>query len=131
VINLVRSVSITLAVSLAIAGAFLLINFNFWATFFVATLTQFVLFFIIGSVIEFFNELKMKEINLLKLSELSKQGLEVECPCFKKVKEFVPINLNGPSTYKCTECKKNVSVYITAETAYVSDPTIPELKLDV
>jgi len=91
VINLVRSVSITLAVSLAIAGAFLLINFNFWATFFVATLTQFVLFFIIGSVIEFFNELKMKEIILLKLSELSKQGLEVECPCFKKIKEFTDI----------------------------------------
>ena len=78
---------------------------------------------------EFINEIKVKEINAMKLAELSKQGLEVECPCYKKVKEFVPISLNGKNTYKCSECNKLNSVYITAETVHVTDTNLPDIKI--
>jgi hypothetical protein len=131
VINLIRSASITIAVSLALSGVFLLANLNFWVTFFVSLLGQFIVFFIVGSVLEFINELKAKELNALRIAEFSKQGMEVECPCYKKVKEFVPITLNAKNMYKCSDCKKNVSVYITTETVYVSDATVPEINLDV
>ncbi len=130
-INLIRSASITIAVSLALSGVFLLANLNFWVTFFVSLLGQFIVFFIVGSVLEFINELKAKELNALRIAEFSKQGMEVECPCYKKVKEFVPITLNAKNMYKCSDCKKNVSVYITTETVYVSDATVPEINLDV
>jgi len=131
VINIIRSLSITTAVSLLFAGVFVLAGINFWLTFFISLLGQFVLFFIVGSVLEFINELKIKEINALKIAEYSKQGVEVECPCYKKIKEFVPISFNSKNTYKCTDCKKNISVYVSTETAFISDPNVPEIKLDI
>lgn len=51
-----------------------------------------------------------------KLKELSKQGMEVKCPCYLEKPMFVPINLNGPNGFNCNECKKNVVVDLTAKT---------------
>jgi hypothetical protein len=51
-----------------------------------------------------------------KLKELSKQGMEVKCPCYLEKTMFVPVNLNGPNGFSCNECKKNVVVDITAKT---------------
>lgn len=73
---------------------------------------------------EYIGEIKLKEINAFRLSELSKQSLEIECPCFKKVKEIVPINLNAKNTYKCGDCGKTNTVLITTETAHTTDPII-------
>lgn len=66
--------------------------------------------------------LKNKKIENERLKELSFQGLRVTCPCHKRIEDFVPIKLNTQNYYKCTECNKNISVYIDAETAIATEP---------
>jgi hypothetical protein len=66
-------------------------------------------------------ELKNKKLENERIKEFSLQGLEVTCPCLLKKTEFVPIVLNTNNNYKCDYCQKNVSVYIAAETALVTE----------
>jgi len=66
-------------------------------------------------------ELKNKKLENERIKEFSLQGLEVTCPCSLKKAEFVPIILNTNNTYRCDHCQKNVSVYIAAETALVTE----------
>jgi len=66
--------------------------------------------------------LKNKQLENERLNALTYQGLEVVCPCFKQIKEFVPIKLNTTNYYKCGECKKTIGVVITPETAIVTEP---------
>jgi hypothetical protein len=66
-------------------------------------------------------ELKNKKLENERIKEFSLQGLEVTCPCALKKAEFVPIILNTNNTYRCDHCQKNVSVYIAAETALVTE----------
>ena len=123
--NLIRSLTLTVFVSTLIAAILhFSAGYSFIASFLTSTVIQFVLFFTIGSVLDFFNEIKMKQINTMRLAELSKQSMEVECPCHKKNREIVPIVLNTKNTYKCTACNKTNSVYIVAETAHVTETDI-------
>lgn len=123
--NLIRSLTLTAFVSTLIATTLhLSVGYSFVASFLISTVVQFVLFFTVGSVLDFFNEIKMKQINTMRLAELSKQSMEVECPCHKKNREIVPIVLNAKNTYKCTACNKTNSVYIVAETAHVTETDI-------
>jgi len=66
-------------------------------------------------------ELKNKKLENERIREFSLQGLEVTCPCSLKKTEFIPIVLNTNNSYKCDHCQKNVSVYVTAETALVTE----------
>lgn len=120
--NIFRSVGLTLAVSSLISLGLMFAGISFLTSFIVTTIIQFVVFFIVGSTLEFINEIKLKEIDAIRLTELSKQGMEVECPCFKKHKEFVPVSLTGNNTYKCTDCGKMNNVYVTTETVHVTEP---------
>jgi hypothetical protein len=122
--NIIKSVITTFVVSTAITLLLLPVQPHYAIVFVLATIIQFVIFYIIGSIMEYIGEIKLKEINAFRLSELSKQSMQVECPCFKKVKEFVPINLNAKNTYKCSECDKTNTVLITIETAHTTDPIV-------
>ena len=83
---------------------------------------QFVGFYAFRSILTSVVALKNKQLENERIKELSFQGLEVVCPCFKQIKEFVPIKLNTTNYYKCTECKKTIGVVITPETAIVTEP---------
>lgn len=120
--NILRSVGLTLAISTIVSFALLIANVCFWTSFIVATISQFIIFFIVGSVLEFINEIKLKEINAIRLTEYSKQSLEIECPCFKKHKQVIPVSLSSPNSYKCNECNKTNNVYLTAESVHVTEP---------
>lgn len=78
--------------------------------------------------------LKNKKLENDRLKEFSYQGLEMECPCFKKAKELVPIRFNTPNYYRCKECNKQLSVIINAESAIVTEPILntdlPSLNLE-
>lgn len=88
------------------------------------TLVTFLKYFIFFDIIQviIYNvyknivELFAAKLQNEKLKELSKQGMEVKCPCYLEKPMFVPINLNGPNGFNCNECKKNVVVDITAKT---------------
>ena len=83
---------------------------------------QFAGFYAFRSCLNAYVALQNKKLENERMKELSYQGLGVTCPCFKAVREFVPIKLNAPNYYKCSECKKVIGVYITPETALVTEP---------
>jgi hypothetical protein len=112
----------TLVVSTAITILLLPIQPHYVTGFLLTTIIQFIIFYVIGSVMEFIGELKLKEINAFKLQELSRQSMEVVCPCFKKIKEIIPIDLNSKNSYRCNDCGKTNSIVITAETAHTTEP---------
>lgn len=62
-----------------------------------------------------FLEIKLEKIKNERIKEYSKQGLDINCPCHLNVPMFVPITLNQKNSFKCGECKKNISVDITAK----------------
>lgn len=117
--------------------------FGIWATtvginFFLGLATgiaiQYISYNIFISILNSVVLLKNKKLENERLKEFSYQGLEMECPCFKKAKELVPIRFNTPNYYRCNECKKQLSVIITAESAVVTEPILntdlPSLNID-
>lgn len=65
---------------------------------------------------------RLKEINLELEKEYNKRGMELTCPCEKKQKCFVPIDLENGSSYNCPKCDKQVSVYVKVGTALSTEP---------
>lgn len=72
--------------------------------------------------VEAYVVLKAKKLEVAKQKELSYQGINVTCPCSRKMNEFIPIRVSEPNFYKCRTCAKTVSVFIAAETALVTEP---------
>jgi len=62
-----------------------------------------------------FLEIKIENIKNERIKEYSKQGLDINCPCHLNIPMFVPVTLNQKNSFKCGECKKNVSLDITAK----------------
>ena len=82
---------------------------------------QFGIYYAFITILSAYVELKNKQLENDRIKEFSLQGLEVTCPCSLKKTEFVPVTLNMSNTYKCDHCQKNISVYITPETALITE----------
>jgi hypothetical protein len=107
--------------------------FGYWTTtigvnIIVGTLTgaviQFLGFNAFSTVFNSIVLLKNKKLENERLKEFSYQGLELECPCYKKEKELVPVRFNTPNYYRCKACNKQLSVIVTAESAVVTEPIL-------
>jgi hypothetical protein len=85
---------------------------------------QFVFNYIYETIFNAFVALKNKKLENERIKEFTMQGIEVECPCSRKIKDFVPIRLNTSNKYKCKECQKLISVYITPSTALTTEPIL-------
>jgi len=83
---------------------------------------QIVCFSAFNSLLTTFISLKLKKIENERLKELSFQSLEVTCPCYKKIVDFIPVKLNTSNYYKCKECNKNISIQVFSETAITTEP---------
>lgn len=85
---------------------------------------QFVFNYIYETIFNAIIALKNKKLENERIKEFTMQGIEVECPCSRKIKDFVPIRLNTSNKYKCKECQKLISVYITLSTALTTEPIL-------
>lgn len=85
---------------------------------------QFVFNYIYETIFNAIVALKNKKLENDRIKEFTMQGIEVECPCSRKIKDFVPIRLNTSNKYKCKECQKLISVYITPSTALTTEPIL-------
>ena len=83
---------------------------------------QFIASYIFSSILNMFIALKNKQLENERIKEFTMQGMEVECPCSKKAKAFVPIRLNTANKYKCAECQKTISVFLNSSTALTTEP---------
>ena len=133
ILQIVTFVTITLTTGLL----FHRFNLNIFLGFLTGASIQFLLSYIVNSILAVYVGLKNKTLENERIKEFSTQGLEVECPCHKKIREFVPIRLNTDNKYKCQECFKIISVIVDATTALATQPiynteisleNIPELK---
>lgn len=109
-------------VSLFTGIAFTKLGFNFFLGFSAGIAVQFIGNYIFTTFFNLYAELKNKKLENERIKEFSYQGLEVECPCYKKNKEFVPVRLNSENKYKCNECNKSISILIEASTALATEP---------
>lgn len=91
--------------------------FDFLKYFLAVTLIQVVIYNVYRNVLEF---LALK-LQIEKIKEFSKQGMELKCPCYMEKKMFVPIDLNGVNVFSCKECDKSISVDISAKTFMQTD----------
>lgn len=99
-------------------------NLNFIIGAIVGGAFQFVFNYIYLSVFDAIIALKNKKLENERIKEFSMQGLEVECPCSRKIRDFVPIRLNTANKYKCKECMKLISIYVTPSTALSTEPIV-------
>lgn len=90
---------------------------DFIKGFLAATFIQVIFYNVYKTIIEFI----AIRLQLEKIKEFSKQGMEVKCPCYLEKKMFVPIDLNNSNVFNCKECDKTVSVDITAKTFMQTD----------
>jgi len=98
------------------------VGFSFWVGFFSGLGLQFLTFGIYSNLLTVYVNLKNKKLENERIKEFSYQGVDVVCPCFKKIKSFVPVRLNTDNLYTCQECKKDVAVYIDVSTAITTQP---------
>jgi len=63
-----------------------------------------------------------KKLEVEGLKQAAYQGMEVECPCAQRNRQFVPIRLNSSNYYKCKQCSKTLSAFTAVETVLVTEP---------
>ena len=115
---------ILLAVAFVVAVSLSTFHVAWWLGFLAGILGQILIYNAFISILDVYVTLKNKKLENERIAEFSYQGMEVECPCSKKRKDFVPIRLNDVNLYKCGDCEKMVSVYVSAETAMQTEPII-------
>jgi len=114
---------LTVLVVTAILFGFILKHFgiNLLAGVLFGVIIQFGIYYAFTTTLNVYIELRNKKLENERIKEFSLQGLEVTCPCTLKKTEFIPIVLNTNNSYKCDHCQKNISVYISTETALMTE----------
>jgi hypothetical protein len=109
-------------ISIVFGFIFRACNLNFFLGVITGSAVQFVINYMYQTALNTYISLNNKKLENERIKEFTKQGLEVKCPCSKGVIDFVPITLNTNNRYKCKECQKIISVYITPSTALTTEP---------
>ena len=115
------SLSITVGISLAIAYILTFFGMSFLRTFGLIFILHFFIFGAINYVTGVWAAIKLRQIETEQMKSLDSQGAYVNCS-FCGSPSFVPIILNSPNSYTCTECQKENAILIGIETAQPTDP---------
>lgn len=123
IVQLVKSISLTLLVA-GIFSFFIIsiTGLNFLPIFFFLVLLQFLFFYFYGEYIKNKNNKLQVEAEIKIAEKLSQQETTVMCPCDQNVPATIPININGPNSYICKGCNKEITVFIEAKTALATKP---------
>ena len=112
--------SLLVLITLSTCAAFMFSN-NAWGfarVFAIASIVQVVLYNIYRQVVVLFAEKLAND----RISEYTKQGVEVTCPCSRAIKNLIPIQLNTDNSYKCLDCARNVTVNVEVKTFLETQP---------
>ena len=120
--KLAYSFAITLIVSILGGLFFLNFGFNFWISSIFFFLLQIILFYFYGEYVKRQNAFFKAQLELEAAIELSKITASVTCPCDKKIKSEIQIDINGDNTYQCGECYKKIGVIVETKTVLKTDP---------
>jgi hypothetical protein len=114
---MVKPILILCIISSIIASVFSKDWIDFVKYFLLISLIQIISYNIYKNIIEYF----ALRLQVEKIKEYSKQGMEIKCPCYLEKSMFVPIDLNRPNVISCKECEKTLSIDITAKTFMQTD----------
>ena len=118
IISIVRSLLVLITLSSCVAFAFSADAWGFARVFAITSIVQIVLYNIYRQVVVMF----MEKITNDRISEYTKQGVEVTCPCSRAIKNLIPIQLNTDNSYKCLDCARNVTVNVEVKTFLETQP---------
>lgn len=126
---ILKSLLKTVIVAAVIAGTAMLFEYPFIKTFIVASIGQFIIFYIWNSVMSMILKNKFEAEETSRVTEWTKQGVDVQCAYCGAI-NFIPIRLDDDNEFECTECGKTNSVYVNITTAQQTD-TLDREKLSV
>ena len=119
--SILKSVFITCVIS--ILGGLLgyVVGFNPYKTFIVILVLQLSISFIVRQLQFAYFTTKNKEIETARITEFSKQGLDVEC-AYCHEQNFIPLRFDIDNNFDCDKCKETNSVYINVTSAQITTP---------
>ena len=124
------SLCFTVVVSGIIAVGGNILFSNFWGTFFIAFGCQFVLFFVLNTVLQKKDEATEAKIATDQLNALSKYVIKLSC-AYCSNSNSVPIVLNNENRYKCENCQQvngvKMQFFSTQITVPLEKVVIPEI----
>lgn len=113
----VKSLAVLLTVSVVVAFSITHNLYDFFRIFIAATFAQFIIYGCYRRVVRWIDTKLENE----RLKEFTKQGKEVQCPCPRALKHFIPIQLDIDNSYRCQDCKRGVIVDVEVKTFLESD----------
>lgn len=118
-LKILYSVVITVIVSTLFATLF---NNNFWTVFVLATILQFLLFYIFNKI--YTNRLiyNLEVIKERQLKEVNRNYTNVVCPCNKKSVQFIDLRFDVDTVYKCNDCENSIKCVPNPQTFVVTSP---------
>ena len=120
-LNILKSLSITVIIAAAIGAIFWTLGFDPIKAGVFALIGQFGFFYIFNTILQSKNILKNKELENERIKEFSKQGTIVPC-AYCSVDNLIPIRFDTDNQFPCNSCNKQNAVYINITTAQVTSP---------
>lgn len=119
--NIVKSLLITLVISLIISGICYAMGLGFAKPLAITIITLFVGGFLIGQISETLLAINNKRLENERIKEFSKQGVVIECAYCEEM-NFVPIRLDERNEFVCEKCNEKNVVQISVAASRITTP---------
>jgi hypothetical protein len=120
-ILLVKSLAVTVAISALIGGTVAFFGHPFWMWFLVSFIGQFLVSYVSNSFLEYKSLREARSIKLKEAEIVEQNMFAVSCASCKKESNVI-IRTNQENKFTCGFCGAKNAVYLSAETALVTDP---------
>ena len=127
--NIVKSLLITLVISLIISGICYAMGLGFTKPLVITIITLFVGGFLIGQISETLLAINNKRLENERIKEFSKQGMIIECAYCEEM-NFVPIRLDERNEFVCEKCNEKNAVQISVAASRITTP-IDSIKAEI
>jgi hypothetical protein len=116
-----KSLTLTIAISLAVSLSLLSIGKNFWVTMAIVTTLQFIGSYIFNLLYKTYIIYKNNAQAALQTNALDSRGIDLDC-AFCGEKNLIPIEFDTDNRFNCIKCDKENAVYVNITTAQTTIP---------
>ena len=119
--SIIRSLLVTIVISLAISLAFYFMGSDPKKIFIISFAAIMVVGFLLGQWSTTKMIIKNKQLENERIIEFTKQGVSVECSYCSEV-NFVPIRFDIKNEFDCNKCGKKNAIYLDIITTQITNP---------
>lgn len=120
-LDVFRSLGITLSISLVVSTVYWSIGENYVKPFILTTVGQFVVFWLINTWIRSRQLTQNKQLENERIKQFNSQGVEVECS-YCKTSNLIPVRFDIDNDFECLNCGKPNAVYIGVTVTQKTSP---------